>query len=191
MIENHASLIMFNREGEEEQFDESAEMLFEQGVELQLLYGFETLPTGDNEFDTTLEEVLHLITHAGYAYAYPDIWGEEPGTAVSLAMDEARGGFFDGVPRQYPDDAWYSYDDRTCEYDCQISEYIYWALTSLLGGQDFVGRLEEIGHEWRLNTPEKLQATDSRIYALLTNPEYAFPTILPDGAYEVSQQPED
>jgi hypothetical protein len=26
--------------------------------------------------------------------------------------------------------------DRTCEYDCLVSEYEWWTLTTLLGGQD-------------------------------------------------------
>ena len=29
------------------------------------------------QFDASLEEVLHIITHAGYANAYPEVFGEE------------------------------------------------------------------------------------------------------------------
>lgn len=133
------------------------------------------------EFDAALEEILHIITHAGYAFAYPEIFGEEEGTALAEAMDIARGGHFTSIPNVYPDEAWYSYDDETCEYDCQSTEYLYWSLTSLLGAQE--NRFEDIGHEWKLNTPELLQNTDVAIYELLTNPEYKFPTVLPDGTY--------
>jgi len=99
-------------------------------------------------------------------------------------MDIARDGHFEDVPASYPAGAWYTYDDETCDYACMISEYIYWALTSNLGGQNFPGRYEEIGHEWKLNTPEKLRQGDPAIYELLTDPEYHFPTHLPDGNYQ-------
>ncbi len=133
------------------------------------------------EFDAGLEEVLHLVTHAGYAVAYPDIFGEASGTTIALAMDTARGGHFDEVPSTYPADAWYTYDDSTCDYSCMVTEYHYWALTSLLGAQ--VHRADVIGGEWRPNTAAKLQAMDPAIHQLLSTPEYALPTTLPDGTY--------
>jgi hypothetical protein len=143
------------------------------------------LPGGDDgEFDGALEEVLHLITHVGLASAYPEVFAEAPGSRIAMAMDTARGGQFLGVPEQYPEDALYTYYDETCVYQCQITEYLYWALTSLMGGQDGPGRLDEIGEEWRLNTPEKLAAGDPEVYALLTDPGFNMPTVLPDGVYE-------
>ena len=45
------------------------------------------------QFDAALEEVWHVISHTGYAHAYPL-------------------------------QAWYTYDDRTCEYECMTGEYI-------------------------------------------------------------------
>ncbi|MEL6255756.1 MAG: hypothetical protein AAFR87_27370 [Bacteroidota bacterium] len=132
-------------------------------------------------FDASLEEVLHIITHAGYAEVYPDIFGEKAGSKLADAMDKARGGRFTRIPNPYPDDAWYSYDDKTCDYACMLTEYHYWALTSLLGAH--ANRLNEIGREWRANTPEKLQEMDADAYALLTDPQYHFPRVLPDGTY--------
>jgi len=134
-------------------------------------------------FDVTLEEVLHLVSHGGYARVHPRIFGEERESALTHAMDRARGGHFERVPAVYPAGAWYTYDDRTCDYPCQVTEYFYWALTSLLGGQDFPGRGEEIAEEWRLNTPEKLKQGDPAVYALLTDPRYRLPKNLPDGRY--------
>ncbi len=134
-------------------------------------------------FDTALEEILHLITAAGYSEAYPDVFGEQVGSELANAMDIARGGRFTTIPNNYPSNAWYSYDDTTCDYGCMVTEYHYWALTSILGAQDFAGRLDEIGEEWRLNTSAKVQATDKAVYQLLTDPKYKFPTVLPDGRY--------
>ncbi len=96
-------------------------------------------------------------------------------------MDIARGGHFESVPSSYPAGAWYSYDDQTCDYECMAAEYIYWALTSILGAQE--NRLDEIGHEWKLNTESKVRLTDKAIYELLRDPQYKFPTILPDARY--------
>tara|TARA_B100001564_G_C20598831_1_gene651634 strand:- start:116 stop:946 length:831 start_codon:yes stop_codon:yes gene_type:complete len=135
----------------------------------------------DGQFDASLEEVLHIITHAGYANAYPDVFGESQGSSLCNAMDLARAGQFLKIPNQYPDKAWYHYDDTTCEYDCMATEYIYWALTSLLGAQSKRGG--EIGNEWELHTPELVEETDIDVFQLLTNEEYSFPKVLPDGKY--------
>ena len=152
----------------------------------QGLYGRETFPNAIEEgvFDVTLEEVLHPYTR-GYALAYPEIFGFKQGTAVGMAVDSARGGYFEEVPEKYPDGAWYTYYDETCSYGCMCNEYIYWALTSILGSQDIPGRQERIGDEWPLNTKELVMETDKAIYELLTNPEYKLPTIIPDGHYSV------
>jgi hypothetical protein len=153
---------------------------------LVALFGEETRPGGSSEglFDATYEEVLHLITSAGYARAYPRVFGEKSGTQIAKAMDKARGGHFKKVPRAYPKKAWYTYYDRTCDYRCQITEYIYWGITSVLGAQDFTNRLHEISEEWRLNTAAKVKQGDPDLYALLSNPKYSFPTKLPDGNYK-------
>lgn len=55
-------------------------------------------------------------------------------------------------------------------------------MSSILGAQ--ANRLSEIQNEWKLNTKAKVEATDTRIYTLLTNEVYHFPTVLPDGTYK-------
>ena len=70
-------------------------------------------------------------------------------------MDIARGGQWLNVPSSYPDEAWYHYDDESCDYACMITEYFYWSLTSLLGAQR--NRYDEISHEWELHTPDKMK----------------------------------
>ncbi|MFT5759679.1 MAG: pimeloyl-ACP methyl ester carboxylesterase [Alteromonadaceae bacterium] len=156
---------------------------------LQDLYASEVVISGANEsrFDATIEEVLHLITHVGYAGVYPEVFGEAIGSTLTNAMDIARGGQFETIPASYPDTAWYTYSDETCNYSCMATEYVYWSLTSILDAQNFDGRFEQIKNEWQLNTPEKVQNQDSAVYALLTDKQYALATILPNGDYSAEE----
>lgn len=185
----NAAIFIFARPDSraEEDFIDNLERELDSGKQaLQPLYGEEIIPNGATrgEFDASLEEILHIITSNGYAYVYPDVFGEQHGSAIANAMDTARGGYFADIPASYPPGAWFTYDDETCDYACMITEYHYWALTSLLSGQDFSGRSDEIAHEWRLNTPEKLQNGDPVVYVLLTDPQYNTPSTLPDGNYQ-------
>ena len=66
--------------------------------------------------DASLEEILHLITQYGYAKVYPNKLGENKNSDIAKAMDKARGGYFKNVPNSYPSSAWYTYDDKTCNY---------------------------------------------------------------------------
>ena len=52
---------------------------------------------------------------------------------ITLAMDHARGGHFSEVPDEYPDEAWYHYDDETCGYECMAIEYMYWGFGTFMG----------------------------------------------------------
>lgn len=192
MREHRAAVMMCASEREMQRMDIGRHVPDEvlDKMVLQGLFGEETRPGGASrgEFDATLEEVLHLITDAGYGEAYPKVFGREPGTVVAKAMDIARGGYFARVPKEYPAGAWYTYYDRSCRYRCQMSEYLYWGLTSILGAQDYPGRLDEIDDEWRLNTAAKVKAKDPTLYKLLTDPVYKLPTVLPDGDYRPQQQ---
>ena len=185
LISVDATLIMFESEREAE----NSNYKMPNHNHLQGLWNDETIPSFNKDkvnvrFDATLEEVLHLITHEGYAEVYPDIWGESKGSAIANAMDKARGGYFVSPPPQYPAGAWYSYDDETCDYGCMATEYTYWALTSILGGQSYPGRFEEIEHEWKLNTRQKVKTRDPDIYSILTDQQYKVPTKLPDSDYD-------
>ena len=63
-----------------------------------------------------------------------------------------------------------------------ITEYFYWTMTSILGAQEDRGG--EISREWELHTKELVMEKDPDIYALLTDPQYKLPTVLPDGNYQ-------
>ena len=106
-----------------------------------------------------------------------------PGTKIADAMDLARGGDFKEVPEQYPEEAWLTYYAESCGYGCQIGEYFHWALSSVLGAQNFPGRLENIGENWKLNTREKVMKQDPAVYALVTDPRFILPIVIPDGDY--------
>jgi hypothetical protein len=63
------------------------------------------------------------------------------------------------------------------------AEYFYWTLTSLLGGQSYPGRAQEIAEEWECPTPELLEKMDPAVHRLLTDQSFALPRVLPDGVY--------
>ena len=179
MIENKAFLFMWKTEADMPSGPPSERLGQDLGNDETVINFVNGGKTG--QFDAGLEEVLHIITHAGYAQAYPTIFGENIGSELANAMDIARGGQFTTIPNPYPASAWYTYDDQTCDYSCMSTEYIYWALTSILGTQE--NRLDEIGQEWKLNTKSLVENQDEGVYRLLTNPTYNFPTVLPDGTY--------
>jgi hypothetical protein len=54
------------------------------------------------QFDASLEEVLHLITHVGCQNAYPAFFGESPGTKVANEMDGTCGVQFFKVSKNTP-----------------------------------------------------------------------------------------
>ena len=182
MLKRNAFLVMAENERALEHLDHEVfqDAGFHNG---QGQFATETNP-GGRRFDATLEEVLHLITHEGYANTYPEIFGEKPGTELAKCLDRARGGHFRRVPRRYPSESWFTYDDRSCDYGCQCTEYLYWAITSVLGAQDSPHRREEISHEWQLYSRTLVQKKDPNVYKLITNPEYQLPTRLPDGIYK-------
>ena len=121
-------------------------------------------------WDPTIEEALHLITHMGYAQAYPHIFGQNKHSEIAKLMDEARGGYFEKAQRRYPSTAYYTYDDDSCTYACQITEFTYWAITSLRGQQ--ADRGNEISDEWQLYTPEKIRSVAPKLEKLLMNEKY-------------------
>lgn len=180
MLEKRAFMVMWKTESD-------LENTFPSGREGQDLGNDETNPNyvangKTGRFDASLEEVLHIINNAGHSYAYPNAFGQNENSELAKAMDIARGGKFTSIPSSYPANAWYTYNDSTCDYtSCQTIEYLYWALTSMLGAQE--NRLNEISQEWKLNTRAKVQTTDTAIYSLLTNTTYKMPTVLPDGTY--------
>ena len=177
LIKNNAILAMGKTENDlENSFDNLIDVLEESDVDVD---NFERSLIGlisDEPNIAYMEEILHLVTQVGYANAYPEAFGEFKGSRISKAMDIARGGFFKITPKVYPDNSWYHYYDKSCDYSCMITEYFYWSLTSLLGAQ--INRYDEISEEWELNTPKKMER-DKLMMELLQDKKYQIPKRLP------------
>jgi hypothetical protein len=169
------------------------------------LGAYETLDNyadGDNH-DASIEEIFHLITQQGYSNVYPKIFGESNTSTSSLAkaMDMARGGeqrcAKDECNWTYNNtscpvwsdlvdegEAWYFYADPSADYATQMTEYIYWSVSSNFGMHDSTAGRKKSRSEWCPNTKEKLKAQDPAVYNLINDPKYAFPTVLPDANYQ-------
>jgi len=134
--------------------------------------------------DATVEEVLHTINHVGHVSIYPETFNLSPNSSMlTEAMDIARGGQFLSVPNNYPEEAWYHYDDWTCDYECMAIEYLYWCIVSYLGILDDIQTCNGIDNEWELCTPELFESTDLIMHSILSNTQYKLPQSAPDGNY--------
>ena len=134
--------------------------------------------------DASVEEIMHTINHRGHVEIYPEAFGLDPGSSrLTAAMDVARGGQFMSVPSNYPEKAWYHYDDKTCDYQCMAIEYIYWAQVSNMGILDDQTTCGGIANEWEPCSKALLESMDKLIFALVTDPAYKLPQKAPDGAY--------
>ena len=142
---------------------------FQKNINFTVVYENEMV-TDFSQFDPTLEEALHLVTQFGYAEEYPDSFGEFENSEIAILMDIARGGHFKKLPSKYPKKAFYTYYDQTCDYGCQVTEFTYWAITSLRNQQSTNNRYDEIKNEWRLNTRKKIENNFPELLYFFSNP---------------------
>ena len=151
-----------------------------------VLYDGEVSPAQPGRWgtDATIEELMHTVNAVGHATVYPDVFGLQPDrSTLTAAMDVARGGQFREMPDRYPEDAWYHYDDRTCDYPCMAIEYIYWAQVTHLGILDDRETCTGIADEWELCSADQLAQKDTAIHAVLIDPARPLPQRAPDGVY--------
>ena len=184
LIEEHATMPIFKREGSDAEND-----FFDnyngQGVSA-VLYNGEVDPSQPGHWgdDATVEELMHTVNHVGHVALYPDTFGLSPNSSrLSAAMDVARGGQYTSIPSNYPEAAWYHYDDFSCDYQCMAIEYIYWAQVSNMGILDDSQTCSGIANEWELCTPELLQSTDLLMMEILNDPALHMPSNAPNGTY--------
>ncbi len=177
LVDRYASMVMWWNESQaEDEYDQIPDSTWD-NYAFQDLFGNEVnlnYPS-NNQFDPTIEETLHIVTHEGYARVYPSVWGENHNTQMTDTMDDVISG------------GWYHYDDPTCNYSCKATEYMYWSLTSLLGAQDFPWRIKEIADEWELPTAKLMQQHNAAMVSLLQDPQWHLATVLPDGSYEPTE----
>ncbi|MDP6684657.1 MAG: hypothetical protein QGH24_01790 [Candidatus Marinimicrobia bacterium] len=134
--------------------------------------------------DATVEEVLHTINHVGHVSIFPNVFGLSPNSStMSDAMDIARGGQFLEVPDNYPEEAWYHYDDWTCDYECMAIEYLYWCIVTDMGILNDPQTCAGIANEWEPCSPELFETTDVIMHSVVNNPNYLLPQLAPDGNY--------
>ena len=151
-----------------------------------VLYNGEIDPTQTGHWgdDATVEEVIHTINHVGHTNVYPAAFSMQANSSLmSSAMDVARGGQFMSVPNNYPASAWYHYDDQTCDYECMMIEYMYWAIVSYMGILNDPQTAQGISDEWEPYNATLLQSMDTLMYNLITDPQYKLPLLAPDGNY--------
>ena len=155
------------------------------GVSAVLFNGeIDPTQTGHWGDDATVEEVIHTINHVGHTNVYPAAFSMQPNSSLmSSAMDEARGGQFLSIPNPYPSSAWYHYDDQTCDYECMMIEYMYWAIVSYMGILNDPQTAQGISDEWEPYNLTLLQSMDTLMYNLITDPQYKLPLLAPDGNY--------
>jgi len=141
-------------------------------------------------WDTNLEEIWHIVSNGWYS-TYPEFFGDEPSESSKLvnAMDAARGGRFFAIPDKYPDNAWYSYYDDTCDYGCQLHEYFYWITMANIDALDPVltSKCADSAHEWNVCNQSELGKVDALAFDLLNNHGFNLPTNIPNGRYSVNQ----
>ena len=155
------------------------------GVSAVLFNGeIDPTQTGHWGDDATVEEVIHTINHVGHTNVYPAAFSMQPNSSLmSSAMDVARGGQFLSIPNPYPSSAWYHYDDQTCDYECMMIEYMYWAIVSYMGILNDPQTAQGISDEWEPYNATLLQSMDTLMYNLITGPQYKLPLLAPDGNY--------
>jgi hypothetical protein len=137
------------------------------------------------------------VTDAGPCDLYEDTWGTSFKSTVGGYFDDLNGkcgwGIFAKNPSENPEKCSYAYKDPTCRESCRVTEGIYWAITSYLGGQFYSERAQLISNEWLLHAPDSdmtpsdesygtLQSKAEALYNLLKDSTWV-PTLLPDGNY--------
>ena len=149
---------------------------------------YQNVDNCEYRFDATLEEVLHLITDTGVSAVYPEFSTNFQSTLGSY-IKELNGDCGFGFSNDYVNpssefcDGFYAYDDSTCDESCVVTEGIYWAITSLLGAQEY--RAYSISNEWLLVNSSLMESRAPELTQFLRDKD-SFPWLplnLPNTTY--------
>lgn len=166
--------------------------------------------TCETSRDASTEEVLHLITEAAHVL-YAAKWGNTFSSTVGAALSTANGNCGWGKDSNYLNPGTngqcvgkYAYSDSTCDTACIVTEGIYWASVTYMGGLYTNTRTTGIKDEWLMGVPDSsmtalpsgvtnaatLESGSPTLYALVSDATSAdsvwLPTIMPDGKYIAS-----
>lgn len=122
----------------------------------------------NNIRDYTLERILrYFILDQGFTEVYNDL-GKTRITAITAAMDTARGGYqAGGIPGyNYPPFAWYT-DQTGLNYNELVVEYLYLAISSYNGTNAW--RDTELSSYWLPETRAKLETQDPSVVTVIEN----------------------
>ena len=134
--------------------------------------------------DATVEEIVHVINVVGHTNIYPSAFSVQPNSSLlTEAMDVARGGQFIQHPGTYPEEAWYHYDDYTCDYECMAIEYLYWCIVTDMGILSDNQTCSGIANEWEPCTPQLFEEIDTLMFSLVNDSVFLLPQLAPDGNY--------
>ena len=165
----------------------------------------------DGEMDIAVEELFHKYGKSLQS-VYPQDFGlpdEESGdtwaSTLTDAMDTARGINRTVKPVNnrwiYPESAWYTYDDTSCGWSCQVDEYLWHVWATNIGYYEMLTRppdvpkeesktkgwCENIRFEWDLCTREDLKDRDLLAFNLINSTRYQIPNRIPFGEYGGNQ----
>merc|ERR1719357_538683 len=152
----------------------------------------------DNDEDGCVDTPVilkHLLRKDKPAFAVvrknksPDNWAvpfNNKNSTLATLTDAARGQIprVPSVPKggKFPATAYYTYDDKTCEFTCNAIEYWWWSTASITG---LLNNRSSVKREFKYYLPEVFKAKDPKMYALITDTTkgYRLPTRPPNGKY--------
>ena len=102
-----------------------------------------------------------------------------------------RGGRIRKTPKKrsdYKKKAWYTYADKSCKYDCQVTEYLWWGYVAYSGIGNGMAGVPEWTKEFHVLNKKKFTSKDTALTKLFRDSEnktavYRLPTKPVDGTY--------
>ena len=143
------------------------------------------------EFDLTLETTLQFITSNGVSLAYDTAFGKREDSILGGHIKELNGNCGWGFSKNWINPSsdgctgYFAYSDSSCKYACIVTRGLYWAISSMLGAQDYKQQIEAIADEWLLYDESLLRAHAPSILALIEDTAVYpwLPKQLPNGTY--------